>query len=324
LKEEIEKLLCKFYDDTQFSLGILNEDEIKYLGFIKKEGKVSLIENQEEIFEIGSITKIFTSYVLSELVVEKKIKLENRISEYLSINSIEAQKITIMQLSNHTSGLPRLPTNFYTHKNYNEKDPYKNYNENCLNEYLKNQIKLETEPGRVFNYSNLGYGILSYIISKLEGDEFQSIVNKRIFAPLGMTNSSFQIKRIVKGIDQNGKDANNWHGGILNGCIGIVSTTSDLMKYMNHLLKEDNEISSLQMKESFKVENDYHIGLGWGIRNVEKRKTISHGGGSEGYNSYMKLDKVRKKGMVLLTNVSAFHEYRVELEKFSNKMMMAI
>ena len=324
MEEEIEKLLNKFYENTQFSLGVVDGEELKYSGFIKRNNRVEIIENQDKVFEIGSITKIFTSYVLSELVLEKKIELGDSISKYVRINSKEAKKITLEQLANHTSGLPRLPSNFYDHMNYTEKDPYRNYDENCLKDYLLKDMKLETDPGTVFNYSNLGYGLLSYIISKIEGFEFESIVKKRIFTPLRMKKSSFEISEIIKGIDQNGKESNNWNGGILNGCIGIVSTTEDLNKYMYHLLKENNEISKLQAKESYKIENDYYIGLGWGIRKTENGKTINHGGGSEGYNSYMKLNTARKKGMILLTNVSAFHENRIEIEDLSKKIMMTI
>lgn len=324
MEEEIKELVNKFYKNTQFSLGLIDGEEIRYLGFIKKEKEVQLIKNQDKVFEIGSITKIFTSYILAELILEEKIKLNDRISKYVSINLKEGKRITIEQLANHTSGLPRLPNNFYEHPNYNENNPYKNYDENCLKEYLEEINELKNAPGKVFNYSNLGYGILSYIISKVEDKDFARIIENRIFRPFGMNKSSFGIKEIVEGINQYGHRANNWNGGILNGCIGIVSTIEDLIKYMQEILKEENEISKLQAKESYKIENEYYIGLGWGIRGTEKGKTINHGGGSEGYNSYMKLNREKKKGMVLLTNVSAFHDKRIEIERLSKRIMKLI
>ena len=127
MEEEIKELASIFYRNTQFSLGIIDGDDVKYFGCINTSSGVQLLENKNKIFEIGSITKIFTSYILSKFVLDEKLLLGDRISKYLSVNLEGANKITIEQLANHTSGLPRLPSNFYDHTNYLDEDPY-----NCL------------------------------------------------------------------------------------------------------------------------------------------------------------------------------------------------
>ena len=301
LNSQVEKFLKCFFDGTQFSFGFVQKDEISFYGFHKEKGKIKSVENSEVVFEVGSITKVFTADILAQLLLENKINLQDKISQYLPYPRVKNSNITFEQLANHSSGVPRLPEIFYTVPNYNEANPYKSYDEAALIDYFENHLKLEFEPGSKVVYSNLGTGILSYLISKIEEKNFEQVVQERIFKPLQMNSSSFDIQQVtnlIRGINQTGKVANHWEGGILNGCIGALSSAYDMCKFIQHIISK-NPISNLQTNPTIEIEANYQIGLSWGLRTQKDGSMlVSHGGGSDGYTSFMKINRTHQKGFI--------------------------
>lgn len=322
----VVNLLERFFVGTQMAVGVVDNSNIEVKGFIKKNRRVELIENSKTLFEIGSITKVFTTHVLAQLVLEGKISLDDEVSTFLLIERLKKSKITFLQLANHTSGLPRLPENFYTVKNYDEENPYKSYDETALLDYLNNHLKLNSIPGEKFEYSNLNSGLLSYILSKIEQKSFDEIVKERIFKPMKMNDSTFDLESIgdsnAQGLDEKGKPAHHWEGGILNGCIGIASTAEDMVKFIAHILDVENPIANLQLKKTFQIEESRFVGLGWGIRDLKQiGKFYNHGGGSKGFSCYMRIHRKTGRGIILLTNVSAFHSMQQRVEILSEKIL---
>src|SRR5690606_19208049 len=132
------------------------------------------VDNREKVFEIGSITKVFTSTLLANFVLEDKVKLEDDIGDYINVPIKEDTKITFISLANHTSGLPRLPPNLFVLGSPD--NPYKNYDNAKLEAYLSEQLSLSGNAGVKSEYSNLGVGLLGYTLEKVSGKNYQVLL----------------------------------------------------------------------------------------------------------------------------------------------------
>lgn len=103
-------------EQTQISIGFIENDEVRYFGLIRDNDSIKPIDNRKNLFEIGSITKVFTANILAFSVLENRINLDDNINGYLNLEVKNDIKISFKSLANHSSGLPRMPTNFDTEK----------------------------------------------------------------------------------------------------------------------------------------------------------------------------------------------------------------
>ena len=310
--KDIKAFLKNQYPKTEMAIGYIQSGRVHFKGFLKQEGEELEVDNAERLFEIGSIAKVFTSNVLAQLILEEKVKSNELIAEFLSHKGLKETGITLLSLANHTSGLPRLPDNFYSIEEYDERNPYLHYDEKALRSYLNHHLNQNSKVGEKFNYSNLNSGLLGYVISKIEAKPFQQIVEERIFQPLNMKATTFEMntkEQSVAGLNKDGKPADYWEGGLLSGCIGIVSSAEDMTKWMLDILNSHNEVADLQLSPTFRVEEGYHISLGWGVKTLaDGSVSYNHGGGSDGYSAYLKLHRASQSGVIMLTNISAFNK----------------
>ncbi len=299
-----------FPNKTQLSIAVIQNGETNYYGVIKENDTIKPTKNQNKIFEIGSITKVFTSTVFASLVEDKKLKLTDEINTFYSFPFKDKTKITFQSLANHTSGLPRLPKNLDLS---NETNPYKNYGKKEIEEYLKNLLKLENEPSKISSYSNLGAGLLGYTLGLSQKSSFQKLLQKRIFDKYKMTNSFTTSQnldnRLVKGLDENGEVVSNWDFDVLFGGGGILSSTEDLVKFANAQFNPKNKELALTRKPTFNVDESMKIGLGWHILKTDKVfNWVWHNGGTGGYSSSMVIDAEKRNGVIILSNVSKINE----------------
>lgn len=158
-------------------------------------GKISLNSNEmpsgKTIFELGSITKVFTTLVLMTLVHQGKVKLNDPIEIYLpniSIPELAGKKITLLHLATHYSGLPEMPDNIKE----NSYNPYKIYSQNDLEEFLSH-CHLLSVPGEQFSYSDIGMGLLGYILSLIENKSYEQLLSEYILKPLNMESSGISL-----------------------------------------------------------------------------------------------------------------------------------
>lgn len=137
----------KYPNAVGLSIGIIKDGKTYTYGYGTTQKEKGQTPDANTIFEVGSITKTFTSAILAYYVRKGKISLTDPITKYLpdsvALNP-ELQKISIVNLSNHTSGLPRLPDNFFN-KSTDYLNPYKNYTRQLLFASLKT-CKLTTVP----------------------------------------------------------------------------------------------------------------------------------------------------------------------------------
>lgn len=311
-KEIAEIIFSKtkdFPNNTQLSIALIQNGKTNYYGIIKTNDTIKSIENKNKIFEIGSITKVFTSTVLASLVEDGKIKLTDEINTYYPFEFKNNVRINFESLANHTSGLPRLPENLDLS---NEINPYKNYGKKEIDEYLKNLLKLENEALKISSYSNLSAGLLGYTLGLSQKTSFQKLLQKKIFDKYKMENSFTSSrnlnKNLIKGQNLNGEITENWDFDVLFGAGGILSTTEDLAKFATAQFNTENKELTMTRKPTFTINENMKIGLGWHLLKSESGKDLVwHNGGTGGYTSSMAINVNDKTAVIILSNLSAFH-----------------
>lgn len=321
--ELIFKNAKSFPNNTQISIAIVKDGEVSYFGINIENDSISTIDNQESVFEIGSISKVFTSTILANFVIDGKIKLNEDINDYLKTPFNNGTKISFINLANHTSGLPRLPTNLDLTK-VNPENPYKEYKEKELKEYLAKYLELSNKGE--YQYSNLGAGLLGYTLSKIGNETYESLLQNKIFSKYDMQNSTADINKIkgnlVRGLNNEGKEVSNWEFSVLAGAGGILSTTEDLSKFVIAQFNTSNKVLELTKQKTFEINDKMDIGIGWHLlKSQSKNIWYWHNGGTGGYSSSMVFDKKTKNGVIILSNVSAFNPNMENIDNLCFELM---
>jgi serine-type D-Ala-D-Ala carboxypeptidase/endopeptidase len=264
------------------------------------------------IFEIGSVTKIFTATLLEKMADDGAVKLDDPISLYLPKDVVSPKKnnreITLENLATHTSGLPRLPENLFVTMN----NPYANYTTEDLYKSLAT-VQLASEPGKKSVYSNYGYGLLGKILELKAGKPYETLIQEMICSPLDLQNtttklSAEQKERLTPGHNPKGEMVSNWDFDALAGCGAIRSDAEDLLKFVEANFGKTNSGISKTLNETEEVrfkENSFSdgIGLGWQIKDEAAGLTFYwHNGGTGGYRSFVGFDKQNQIGVVVLSN----------------------
>jgi CubicO group peptidase (beta-lactamase class C family) len=313
--QKIDGLVKQYYDYGQFNGSILVAEKGKII-YEKGFGMANMewaIPNQPDTkFRIGSVTKQFTAALILQLVEEGKIKLDGKISDYLTdYRKDTGGKVTIHQLLNHTSGIPD-----YTHRpDFSaeiSRNPY------SVADFVKKFASgdLEFEPGSKFSYSNSGYSLLGAIIEKVTGKSYEAVLTERILKPLGMTNSGYDHHSPL--LQKRAGGYQKTPDGFVNAAYldmsipyaagSIYSTVEDLYKW-DQSLYEDKILSA----ESKKLMFTPGLGnYGYGIRisdqpigkTDQKTKIIEHGGAINGFNSLITRAVEKRQTVIILDNVN--------------------
>jgi CubicO group peptidase (beta-lactamase class C family) len=311
--DSISQTLRYFPNQTQFSIALINDSTVNFYGAIRIKDTLQTINNTGKAFEIGSLSKVFTSTLLADLAVEEKLQLDDPIQQYLDFPLNDSLQITFKQLANHTSGLPRIPSGFVWESLWHLDNPYKDYDENKLREYMTKEMTLSGAQDSTFQYSNIGAGILGYVLTQIEEKSYEEMLQQRIFGPLDMQNSTTRRQLVenilVQGLNKRGNTTSNWDLGAIPGAGAIISTARDLAQYIQANFDTTNQTMQLQQQSTFRVSEQRDLALGWFIRKQNDKKLHWHSGGTGGYRSIMVLDTETQKGVIVLSNISSGHEH---------------
>jgi CubicO group peptidase (beta-lactamase class C family) len=264
LQSRIDGLVDEYVVGQQFMGSVLVAERGQVV-FSKGYGLANVEKNipntPETRFMIGSITKQFTAMLVTQLVEQGKLKLEDTISDFIPAFPREiGDKITVEMLLCHSSGLI-LPEGI-------EKYYYASTKEEWLKEYLKqlSEQGLRFEPGKGYGYSNGGYFILGLIIEKVTGRSYEAVLTEQILKPLRMTQTGCDRKGLVvenratsyaklrdRYITWN-EETNSYDPGVWGfGCGNLYSTVGDLFNFSkalstNQLLSEEYMDIYLKMR----------------------------------------------------------------------------
>ena len=309
IEEHIYQSIEGFPENTQLSFCFINKGESQFFGLLKKDSLWQSVDNRDSIFEIGSISKVFTSVLFAKAVSEGDVGLDTPLDEVLGYPLKNDKTITLMQLSNHTSGLGRMPMNLGEAFAKDPFNPYKYYNKEHLKEWLTKSMRDSLNQETV-EYSNLGAGVLGHAMATLYKKPYEELVQEKIFEPLEMKNSSTIIDevedKLIHGRTGNGEVTPHWEFDVLGGAGAIFSSTQDLEKFAQLFFSGKDEAIELTKVPTVMDTENLEIGLAWHIIHSKNgEKYYWHNGGTGGFTSSMLLNPTTKSGIIVLSNVSA-------------------
>lgn len=266
------------------------------------------------IYEIGSITKGLTGILLADMVIAGEVALTDRLEALLPDGAgypEAVRNVTLEQLATHASGLPRLPGNLA----FGMKDPanpYANYDAKALQAFLYGYVP---PPGRTAitpEYSNLGFGLLGYVLALKAAMPYEALLKARVLEPLGMHDSTItfsadQKARVAPG-HAKGAAVSNWDLDALAGAGAVRSSAEDMSKLLAALMRPPGSRIGRAVELALAPRGDLgaaKIGLGWITTTPPNGRTFTwHNGGTGGYRSFIGFTADRKAGIVVLTNGS--------------------
>ena len=175
----VKNKIDSFPDNFQVSIALIKNDKISYIGFQKVDNQLKQISNQDSIFEIGSITKVFTGTLLAKMANKGKIKLHGKVHKQLGFKLHKNKKLRYLDLANHTAGLYRLPSNILDLANNYPENPYSKYTDSLFVYHLRNELQLKNKPGKVHEYSNLGTSIIDMPFLKWKIKAIRNYIKKK-------------------------------------------------------------------------------------------------------------------------------------------------
>lgn len=255
----------------------------------------------DTIFEIASVTKVFTSTALAVEVLNGRMQLNAPITEYLPrLNHNPALKgVSLRALSSHSGSMPRTP-------------PGGGYTSETLMRYFANRWRPEWPVGSKYLYSNVGFGLIGYALAAREGMPYFQVLERLILQPLGMNNTWIVVPRqmhanYAQGIGKNGGFAEEFRLNAWPAGGALRSTSRDMLKFLLANLNVEGpedlrKAMQFAQEGVFKVGEHLTIGLAWQRLQAEGVLIIDKNGGVDGFSSYIGMIPEKKIGVVLLAN----------------------
>jgi serine-type D-Ala-D-Ala carboxypeptidase/endopeptidase len=252
--------------------------------------------NEETIFEIGSVTKVFTSLALSEMAVRGVVGLDEPVQSLLPdgvrMPQFGERPVTLRHLVLHLSGLPELPPDIGSGDPAN---PCAAYDSTQLFGFL-NRFSLPYEPGERVRYSNLGSGLLGYILARHENTQYERLVERYVLTPLGLGDTGISLspaqrQRFAQGHGEDGP-VPSCTSDALAGAGDLRSTAADILR----VLAAASGITTSPLDSALRLR------LGWNQRQLENRRILYHGGRTGGFRAFVGSDPERRRGVVVLAN----------------------
>jgi serine-type D-Ala-D-Ala carboxypeptidase/endopeptidase len=263
------------------------------------------------VFEIGSISKVFTSTALASLVQDGTVKLDDPVQKYLPaaihVPTHGGKVITLANLAEQNSGLPRMPSNFHPKDASN---PFADYTVQQMYDFLSG-YELPRDPGAQFEYSNFGVGLLGHVLSIAAGQPYEELERERVWKPLHMSHTAITFtpwmkEHLALGHDEQGKVVANWDLPTLAGAGAIRSTATDMLRFLDANLHPERGTVERAMElthhERAPAGPGASIGLNWIIVHPGADTIVWHNGGTGGYRTFAGFEPSQKTGVVVLTN----------------------
>jgi CubicO group peptidase (beta-lactamase class C family) len=263
-------------------------------------------------FEIGSITKTMTAALLAEFIVRGEVALDDPIAKLLPpgtiVPSFNGNQITIGNIVAHTSGLPSVPW-----RGRNMKNPYAGLTEHDLLGTLA-ATQLTRAPGSQWEYSNFAMMVLSYALAKRSGTDYETLLRKRLFSPLGM-GDTYVVNRppnvsVAQGHLSNALPTGPWDFPVdMAGVGGVRATLPDMVRYLEgELGLRESAITPALERTQQQIANvgGHTMGMNWLIFTANGHTILTHEGGTGGYSSLVVFDREAKRGGVLLSDTALY------------------
>lgn len=302
------------------AVGIWDRGTTAERAFGIAHAETGCVVRPNTLFQIGSITKVYTATVAMQFVEEGKLELDTPVMRYLpelQLADEEArQTITMRHLLTHTSGL--------------EGDYFADcgWGDDALAKYVASlhTIRQWTRPGQLWSYCNSGFNLAGRILEVLADKPYEQLVKERIFEPLEMHHSTFFAHEAITFPVSVGHSYDPMTGAgpqiarpypiprSSNPAGGIISTVGDLLRFAAlHL--QGGRVGERQLLSSTAVEEMQRpqvtaanfadaYGIGWALRTPGGHRLVEHGGSTNGFQAQLLLVPERQFAVAILTNSS--------------------
>jgi CubicO group peptidase (beta-lactamase class C family) len=284
-------------------VGVVTKHGQEIISYGKFDSADPRVPDGETIFEIGSVTKVFTALLLSDMALRGEVNLNDPVSKYLpaTVNAPtrNGKPITLLDLATHYSGLPRMPNGY--NPEYSVEQMY-----DFLSHYT-----LTRDPGAKYEYSNFGAGLLGQLLAVRAGTDYETLLRDRITEPLGMKHTAMQLTPemkadLISGFGSSGIKAPSIEVSAMKGAGAIRSNASDMLIFLAANMGLIQTRLQPAMKKMLSVHRavspGVQIAMGWHIDNG----IVCHNGGTFGYHAYVGFEPRRKVGVVVLSNSTEF------------------
>lgn len=272
------------------------------------------------IFQIGSVTKVFTALLLADMAERGEVNLSDPAASYLPGPARNGPALA--DLATHTSGLPRLPRGLLRSARLHPRDPYARYPSARLVRDAGRALPAGS-PGSPYAYSNFGFGLLGYLLGQAAGTPYEDLATTRICDPLGLPDTTFEVPgssqdRKARG-HQRGRPVPDWRPGALAGAGGLYSTATDLARFLQTCLAaaagngsaQDSPAREGPLTSAIRATltprlpiPGGEIGLAWHHTRQGNRTIIWHNGMTGGFSAMIAIDPARGLGVAALANAA--------------------
>ncbi|MES2305018.1 MAG: serine hydrolase [Gemmatimonadota bacterium] len=264
------------------------------------------------LFEIGSITKVFTGTLLADMVLKREVALDDPVSKYLpgwTIPSFNGQQITLLDLATQSSGLPSIPDDFTP---ANPLDPYADYSESRLVAFL-GRYQMKRAPGARYEYSNLGMGLLGRALAERAKKPYEALIRERILAPLGMADTRIDLTaedlaRAAGGHNDQLLSTADWHLPAFLAAGALHSTVPDLLRLAAAVRDTTRGPLAKALAFAIRPRRPYNgadsIGLAWHHLHIDGNDVVWHNGGTGGFRTFLGINITLQRAVVVLNNAN--------------------
>ncbi|MGO1399477.1 MAG: serine hydrolase domain-containing protein [Brevibacterium yomogidense] len=271
------------------------------------------------LFEIGSITKVFTALLLADGVVRGDWELRTPVRELLPSGAVvparDGAEVTLQHLATHTSGLVRSPFRFGVRENIaflrHGHDPYAGFTGDDLLAALAT-TRLRRRPGTGgVRYSNFGYGVLGHALAHALGEEYGQAIRERICQPLGLVDTATewqltdeQRERSAQGFRSRKREAAAWPLEGLPGAGALRSTAADVLTFLQAQMDPSSTPleGAIRLTHQTPAGGPAGMGLGW---HRAGKQVLWHNGGTGGFRTIAAFNPEAGTGVTVLVNQSA-------------------
>lgn len=303
------KKSCENKEHIKLSVGTFVNGE-KTIQVFDKTGE---IQNENHIYEIGSITKTFTASLLAKYIHEQKMSLSDSIQQYIDGLNCETYYPTLKRLATHTAGYPRhlplgkwefikmIPGVAFSGALNKGVFPFQMDLEKMKQLLRERSLQDKDYP---WQYSNLGIALLGYAIGVVSGQGYWDTMSHFLSKELSLKHSYIGTcpGKNLSGFNHRNENVGNWVWGkdFTAPAGDISSTAEDLLEYARiHMYEETPYVALCHHKHL--ESKKFDMGLGW-ILQKGKNQVLWHNGGTGAFRSYLGIDKQRKCASVVLSN----------------------
>ena len=317
LADQVDKLAEPYIESDTIvgmTVGIIKGDQTLVRGYGHVSTDDSAVPDGKTIYEIGSVSKVFTSLLLADAMVDGRVSLVTPVQDLLPEGVTLKQRderlpIRLWHLSTHTSGLPRLPDNMTP---ADPNNPYAEYDRKKLIEFL-GSYEPRKRPLEEMAYSNLGLGLLGELLAMDRDTDYESLIVDRISKPLGMNDTKITLtdaekKRLAAPHIEGGAPGFAWDLNAMAGAGALRSDVDDMLKFARAQLHPPKSPLGSAIDIAWTVQqkpiakDDFTVGLGWNI--ARDGSTRWHNGQTGGFHSAVFINRKLDAAVVILTNTA--------------------